>query len=81
MSNSKDASIVLKHDFEIVSTDEGIQIASSDEQWQNALSPRIESFDPGSNVKSERLSQESKQDGEIVLTDEGMQIDSSDKQR
>jgi hypothetical protein len=66
--------------LEIVSTDDGMQIDSSDEQEANADLPNIESWQPDSNVTVERLPQFLKQDLEIVLTDEGMQIDSSDEQ-
>jgi hypothetical protein len=64
-----------KQDFEITSTDDGLQIASRRAQRRNADSPRIESLEPDSNVKVESLAQQSKQDFAITSTDEGMQID------
>jgi hypothetical protein len=69
-----------KQDFEIVSIDEGMQIDRSAEQPANANSPRFESREPRSKVKSERFSQSQKQDLEIVSIDEGMQIDRSAEQ-
>jgi hypothetical protein len=59
----------------MVSIDEGMQIDRSDEQFENAESPRCESRQLGSNVKTESLLQPRKQDLEIVSIDEGMQSD------
>jgi hypothetical protein len=64
----------------MVSSDEGRQIDRSDEQYQNADSPRTKSLDPVSNVKSERRPQLLKHDLEIVSIDEGIQIDRSERQ-
>jgi hypothetical protein len=64
-----------KEDPEIISTDEGIQIESSDEQFENADSPRIERREPASKLKSESCSQFEKQAFPSVSTDEGIQID------
>jgi hypothetical protein len=69
----------LKHELEKVSTEEGIQIDSSDSHSANAASPKIETLQPGSNVTFERFVQSLKQDSGIVSMDEGMQIDSSDQ--
>jgi hypothetical protein len=60
---------------EIIKTDEGMRIDSSDEHPENADSPSIESLEPASNVTTDRLSQPRKQHLEIVSIDEGMQID------
>jgi hypothetical protein len=64
-----------KQDSEIVSIDEGRQIDSSDEQSENADSPRSESLDPLSNVKVARHSHDLKQELEIVSIEDGIQID------
>jgi hypothetical protein len=69
-----------KHSLEIVSIDEGIQIDSSDEQLENADSPRVDTLQPISIVKMERFVQSWKQWLEMVSIDEGIQIDSSDEQ-
>jgi hypothetical protein len=58
-----------------VTIDDGIQIDRSDEQYENANSPRTESRQPGANVKCEMLSQWPKHDAEIVTIDDGIQID------
>jgi hypothetical protein len=65
----------------MISTDEGIQIDSSDEQTQKAETPRIEIFEPPSIVNFRRLSHFSKHPSEMISTDDGIQIDSSDKHR
>jgi hypothetical protein len=39
-----------KQNLEIVSSDEGIQIAWSDEASLNANSPKLEILQPGSNI-------------------------------
>jgi hypothetical protein len=59
----------------MAATDEGTEIDSSDEQQANASSASIESLEPDSNVKSERLEQKAKHERGIVSIDEGMQID------
>jgi hypothetical protein len=59
----------------MISIDEGIQIDLSDVQSSNADSPRLEIWQPDSNVSSERPWQFKKQNPEIVSTDEGIQID------
>jgi hypothetical protein len=64
-----------KQELAIISTDEGMQIDSSDEQFANADFPRCESRQPESNVKSERFLHSLKQKGAIVSIDEGMIID------
>jgi anti-sigma regulatory factor (Ser/Thr protein kinase) len=71
---------LLKHSLEIVSTDEGILIDSSDEQFENADSPRIDTREPGSNVKLESFVQSEKHDFEMISIDEGIQIDRSETQ-
>jgi hypothetical protein len=60
--------------------DKGPQIDESDEQSQNAASPRNESLERASNATPERDLHPEKQDGESAPTDEGMQIDESDGQ-
>jgi hypothetical protein len=64
-----------KNDAEIVSTDAGIQIDCSDEQFRKGESPRLRTFEPDSNVKLESFRQERKQYPPIDVVDEGMQID------
>jgi hypothetical protein len=59
----------------MISIDEGIQIDSSDEQLENADSPRFEILEPLSNVKIERFVHLKKQYEEMVPIDEGIQID------
>jgi hypothetical protein len=56
-----------------------MQIVRSDEQLANAESPRVESRQGDSNVKSDRLSQPRKQEPESIAVDEGMQIDRSEE--
>jgi hypothetical protein len=54
--------------------DERMRMDWSDEQFSNPESPRFESFEPVSNVKSKRLQQSKKPNRQIVSIDEGMQI-------
>jgi hypothetical protein len=61
----------------IVSIDEATQIDRSDEHLRNRDSLRIDSLQPGSNVKVESWRHDAKQDWEIVSIDEGMQIERS----
>jgi hypothetical protein len=65
----------VKQDGAMTLIEEGIQIDSSHEQFPNAYSPRVESLDPASKVKSQRLMQEAKHSVEIVSIDDGRQID------
>jgi hypothetical protein len=65
----------LKQLSEIVSIDEGIQIDRSDEQNENAYSPRFETLQQLSNVKIERFMQLKKQFLEMISIDAGIQID------
>jgi hypothetical protein len=60
--------------------DEGRQIDESDEQLENADSPRVKSLHPDPNVTLESFSQQLKQPLQIVSTHEGIQIDCSDEQ-
>jgi hypothetical protein len=69
----------LKQKAERVSIDEGIQIDSSDEQFEKAASPRVRSRQPRSNVNVRRCPHSLKQLFESVSIDEGIQIDSSDE--
>jgi hypothetical protein len=64
-----------KHDSEIVSIDDGIQIERSDEPRANADWPRIEIRKPRSNVQSESVSQPRKRESQTVSIDEGTEID------
>jgi hypothetical protein len=50
-----------KQNLEILSTDEGRQIDSSEKHWWNAASPRLDSVEPRSSVKLESVEQEWKQ--------------------
>jgi hypothetical protein len=59
----------------MISIEEGIQIDSSDEQYENADSPSSEIWQPRSNVNVERCLQQVKQDFEMTSMDEGIQID------
>jgi hypothetical protein len=52
-----------------------MQIIRSDEQPENAKSPKVEIRQGDSNVKSDRLPQRRKQEPESIAVDEGMQID------
>jgi hypothetical protein len=63
----------MKPKSEIVSIEAGMQIDRSDEHDPNAHFPRIESSDPCSNVKYERVSQKLKHSAEIISIDEGIQ--------
>jgi hypothetical protein len=64
----------------MISTDEGMQMCRSDEQPQNAQSPRLRIVRPASTGKYRRFVQEWKQDVETILIEEGTQIDRSDEQ-
>jgi hypothetical protein len=64
-----------KQDLEMISTDEGREMNSSEKHWANADSLRIEILEPASKLKSESSSQLAKQDLAIVSTDEGIQMD------
>jgi hypothetical protein len=59
-------------------TDEGIETDSSDGQESNVDGQRVDSFEPGSNVKLERDRHHLKQEYEVVSSDEGIQIDRRD---
>jgi hypothetical protein len=61
-----------KQHFAIVSTDEGIQIDRSDEQFENADSPRTERWQLESKVTVDRLVQSWKHTLQIVSIDEGI---------
>jgi hypothetical protein len=65
----------LKHDPEIASIDEGMQIDVSDKQYSNTDLPRFKSLQPHSNVTVDSFVQPLKHDAEIVSTDEGTQMD------
>jgi hypothetical protein len=43
----------VKHELEILSTDEGMQIDSSDEQYENADSPKDDIVQPEANLRFE----------------------------
>jgi hypothetical protein len=47
----------LKQNLEIAPIDEGMQIARSDEQWENADSPKFKSLQPVSKVKVDNVTQ------------------------
>jgi hypothetical protein len=66
--------------LEIIAADAGIQIDRRDEQSENADSPRHESLEPDSNLKSESFEHMKKQNWNIVSVEEGTQIDRSDEQ-
>jgi hypothetical protein len=51
-----------------------------DEQFTHAYSPRVESVEPDSKLKSEKSGEMPKQCFEIVSPDDGIQIDWSDEQ-
>jgi hypothetical protein len=63
-----------------VSTEEGMQIDESDEQFRNAPSAIDDSLEPGSNVTVERCLHSEKHLAPRSSTDEGRQIDESDEQ-
>jgi hypothetical protein len=56
-----------------------MQIDRRNKHSSNADFPKIETLEPASNVKFERVQQSLKQALEIVSTDEGIQIDSRDE--
>jgi hypothetical protein len=56
-------------------TNEGRQIDRSDEQYENADSPRIESRQSGANVKVESAVQLLKHNVEMTSINDGMQIE------
>jgi hypothetical protein len=62
----------------IFSTDRGMQIHSSDEQFENADEPSIERCESRSNVTAERHSQSSKQEVPNSLIDDGTWIERSE---
>jgi hypothetical protein len=67
-----------KQNPESRSTEEGIQIDESDEQFENAQGEIRESREPGSNVTAERDKHSPKPTSSS--TDEGMKNDESDEQ-
>jgi hypothetical protein len=69
-----------KQHFEMTSTDDGIQIDSSDEQPRNAFAPRIEIRQPTSNPTLNRFLHNEKQFAETVSTNAGIEIDVSNEQ-
>jgi hypothetical protein len=68
-----------KHDSEIVSTEQGTQIACSDEQLANADSPRVKILEPVSNTILKRFPHSEKHKSAIVSIDEGIEIHFSDE--
>jgi hypothetical protein len=64
----------------MMSIDEGRVINASDEQFENAETPRTEMPQPRSNVTTTSFSHFEKQNREIFSIDEGIQIDRSDGQ-
>jgi hypothetical protein len=64
----------------MISTEEGMQIDESDEQYRNTDCSIRESLESGSKVTFERLSHRRKQFSQMISTEEGMQIDESDEQ-
>jgi hypothetical protein len=71
---------LLKHCWQSVSTDEGIQIDESDEQSSNAEGPMDESREPESKITLEIVLQLAKQESPNFVTPEGMQIEERDQQ-
>jgi hypothetical protein len=61
------------------STEEGMQIDESDEQFPNAYSPIETSFERHSNMTEAREEQWWKQCTPMLSTEEGMQMAESDK--
>jgi hypothetical protein len=57
-----------------------MQIDCSEEQPENACTPRVETWQSLANAKLERFAQPAKQPAKINSIDEGMHIDSSDEQ-
>jgi hypothetical protein len=66
---------LLKHDLEIVVTDEGKQIDRRDEHDANADSSTIESREPASNATCTSFVHRRKQSSRMISIDAGMQID------
>jgi hypothetical protein len=73
-------SLPPKQCSESVSTDEGITIEFSAEQFENVDFPITCSFEPGSNTTVESAMHERKHESERIVTDEGMRMDGSDRQ-
>jgi hypothetical protein len=65
----------------MISTDKGIEIDGSDEQYQNADSSIRESLDSLSKLTFNKALQSKKHLSQRISTDEGIQIDRSDEQR
>jgi hypothetical protein len=59
--------------------DGGIQIADSEEHPSNTLGSTLDSFEPLSNVRLERLGQAEKHEKPSISTDDGMEMDDSDE--
>jgi hypothetical protein len=66
--------------LQIVSTEEGIQIDESDEQYENAQDSIHESLESDANVIVKRELHRSKQYSRIFSTVRGIQIIESDEQ-
>jgi hypothetical protein len=64
----------------MISTDEGIQIDESDEQYPNADCSIRESLDSLSKLTFDKVRQFQKLPPQMISTDEGIQIDESDEQ-
>jgi hypothetical protein len=69
-----------KEAVRITSTEDGMQIDSSEWHPRNASSSTSRSFDSGPSLTVRRLLQQSKQASEIISIEDGMQIDSNDSQ-
>jgi hypothetical protein len=69
-----------KHDEPIISTEDGIQIDTSDEHPENARSSIRRTFEPDSNITDESETQPRKHSRGTISTNAGMHIDSSDEQ-
>jgi coproporphyrinogen III oxidase-like Fe-S oxidoreductase len=62
----------LKHDLERISTERGIQINSSAEQFEKVSASIRRSFDPDSNLTTEIDLHSAKQDLQKISTEAGM---------
>jgi hypothetical protein len=69
-----------KHPWQMVSTEDGMEIDGSNEHPEKAAWPICETLDPVSNVNDVRCPQCEKQSLEMVVTEEGMQIEDNEEQ-
>jgi hypothetical protein len=69
-----------KHNCQSCSTEEGMEIDESDEQFRKTPGSRHESLEPDSNVTCESEEHPPKHPWQSCSTEEGMKIDESNEQ-